>query len=84
MSINHVNQNKQSIHKNVRSFFNFNSKEIDNALSQTYDFIADGVHSVTETVKEKQTPLVDKLGSATTPSSKNMDTIASNASSEIE
>lgn len=60
-----------NISKQTRSFFNFESKEIDNALGQTYDFISDGVKSVSEYSKNAIQPILNKTGSIDMPYSIN-------------
>lgn len=73
-----VDKNKNNVNKETRSFFGFDEKEIDNTLSQTYDFIADGVKSVTKTVKTQQNNL-EKSGSNTNPDSSNLNILRTNA-----
>jgi len=62
-----------NISKETRSFFNFNQKEIDNTLSQTYDFISDGVKSVSKYEKTITDPILNKVGTVEVPYSKNLD-----------
>jgi hypothetical protein len=66
-----VNQNK-IVGNTTRSFFGFNQNEIDNTLSQTYDFIANGVKSVTKTVATPNTN-TQTNGNNTTPNSDNVE-----------
>lgn len=73
-----VAKNKNNISKEARSFFNFESKEIDNTLSQIYDFIADGVKSVTKNVVAVTNDL-DVSGTKNTPKSKNLDALRENS-----
>ena len=68
----------KDIAKTTRSFFNFDKKSIDNALGQTYDFVADGVKSVTKTTSNVNIPN-DTIGSTTQPTSKNNTTLIENA-----
>ncbi|MCK9417594.1 hypothetical protein M0Q97_13210, partial [Candidatus Dojkabacteria bacterium] len=64
-----VDPNK-TIGKTTRGFFNFESKEIDNMLTQTYDFIADGVKSITKTSVQNDEP-VNTNGEQTIPDNTN-------------
>lgn len=66
-----VAKNKNIVSKETRSFFDFDKKEIDNTLSQTYDFITDGVKSVTKTVKEKTSELSTAGNDENQPTSNN-------------
>ena len=66
-----VNQNK-IVGNTTRSFFGFNQNEIDNTLSQTYNFIANGVKSVTKTVATPNTN-TQTNGNNTTPNSDNVE-----------
>ena len=70
--------NSKHVSNTARSFFGFSQKEIDNALTQSYDFIAGGVKSVTTTVKEEYINL-NKGGTEDNPTSKNSSTIENNA-----
>ena len=58
-----VQQNKDNITKTMKSFYGYQTKEIDNMLEQTFDFVTDKVKSVIQTVQnppltnnEKKTP----------------------------
>jgi hypothetical protein len=73
-----VDKNKNNISKKARSFFGFSSNEIDNALSQTYDFIADGVQSVTTTSKADDSVL-SKDANPDQPSSNNQNLLNNNS-----
>lgn len=68
------------ISKKTKSFFNFDSKQIDNALGQAFDFISGGVKSVTTTIKEVE-PKLEKIGPKTAqiPTTKNSGLILNNA-----
>lgn len=48
-----VSTSKSHIGRTARGFFGFDQKNIDNLLSNTYDFIADGVKTVKGVVEEK-------------------------------
>jgi hypothetical protein len=69
-------QNKNAIAKTARGFFNFDSKEIDNMLSQTYDFIADGVKSVSKTFVDNNP---DTGGNNNNPSNGNSSDMTNNS-----
>jgi hypothetical protein len=72
-----VEKNKNYISASARKFFNFDSKEIDNTLSQTFDFIADGVKSV---VKMTETPKSNNTNTnETSPTSTNTSTMNDNS-----
>jgi hypothetical protein len=70
-------ESNKVVTKAARSFFNFESKEIDNALSQTYDFIAEGVKSVTKNVITTNTN-TNNSGTTQPPNSSNSETMAAN------
>lgn len=76
-----VVQNQGNIAKHTRGFFGFDTREIDNMLSQTYSFIAEGVNSVKETVQEVTTNL-EKTGDTTDPNSTKADTLAENTETQ--
>lgn len=67
-----VDKNKNNISKTSRSFFNFDNKEIDNALTQTYDFIADGVNAVTKTTIDSNTVLTNNDTTSPNQSNSNL------------
>jgi hypothetical protein len=71
-----------NINRKTRNFFGFIDNEINNALSQTYDFITEGVKTVTTTVKdiEKSVPS-NKVSSS--PSSKNLASIGENSQVKV-
>ena len=68
-----IDKNK-NIGKSTRGFFNFESKEIDNMLTQTYDFIADGVKSITKTSVPADAP-VNSNGNQSIPDDTNSSTM---------
>jgi hypothetical protein len=78
-----VVKDNKNISSTTRKFFDYSEKEIDNALSESYDFIAGGVKSVTTTIKENVAKL-DKSGNEDNPTSKNFDLIKSKTSNEIK
>ncbi len=78
-----VDKNKSNNAKTARGFFGFGDKEIDNMLTQTYDFIADGVKSVTTT----STQIVESYssgGNESTPNSNNQETIDEHSDPELQ
>lgn len=73
-----IDQNKR-VSKTTKSFFNFSKKEIDNTLSQTYDFISDGVKSVTKTINASAIEDLDNSGNSEIPIPENMNIMVSNS-----
>jgi len=58
-----VHHNNQiDISKQTRSFFGYEKKEIDNTLGQSFDFIADGVKSVSQTIIKTENNSISKYG----------------------
>jgi len=49
-----------NVSKQTRSFFGYEKKEIDNTLGQSFDFIAEGVQSVSETVVKTENNSISK------------------------
>jgi hypothetical protein len=65
--------------RKVRNFFGFSDKEINNALGQAFDFISDGVKTVTTTVKDEVKKSKTSYASTSiTVSSKNQNTLLAN------
>lgn len=72
-------ESKNNVVRQARSFFNFSGSEVDVMLSEAYDFIADGVKTVTEAAVTSYDTLAKSGDSSTTPSNKNANTMASNS-----
>jgi len=77
-----VASNAKNVSNTARSFFGYSAKEIDNALDQSYDFIAEGVKSVTTTTVEPPAN-INQGGNEENPTSKNTDTINKNTSPRL-
>ena len=73
-----ISKNKNVISRDVRGFFGYTNKEIDNTLSQAYDFITDGVKSVSKITKSTENVL-SKTGSDIKPSLKNITELKNNS-----
>jgi hypothetical protein len=76
-SVNVVKTNKNAS-RDAFSFFGFDKKEVDNAIGQTYDFIADGVKSISASVVQKDKP-VTRSGSSSSPDSSSATNMSGNA-----
>ena len=74
VTVNHA----KHIGRQTRGFFGFDSKSIDRALEHTFDFIADGVKTVTTTVKTEYDD-IKSSSKPTTVSSSNANKLQQNA-----
>lgn len=73
--------NNNNINKETRNFFNFEPRAIDNMLEQSYDFISDGVSSITKTTQTSSSTTSKTGESLTTPTSTNNTILSDNAES---
>lgn len=72
-------ESKNVISKQARSFFNYTNSEVDAMLSEAYDFIADGVKSITETAVQTYDNLTKNGDNSVSPSNKNFNSMKDNA-----
>lgn len=79
-----VSPNKNVISKEARNFFGFSTGDVDRMLTEAYDFVSDGIKSVSKTIKgAEEKPKIQNNQNSTKPQSENSSLIMENADMSI-
>lgn len=79
-----VSPNKNVISKEARNFFGFSTSDVDRMLTEAYDFVSDGIKSVSKTIKgAEEKPKIQNNQNSTKPQSENSSLIMENADMSI-